>query len=223
VIVAVVGGVFGSPAVLLAGVVTGVIGLLIDVAQKGKLQRQDDPADMGAEARWLLRPIRELREGLAKIVQQSASSPEVGVIAQEAIVEADGIYAKAIELVRAREGLKKSLKARGEAETNLGRLQRQLAAAASDGEKSALESAVAARTEEIAAYDSAQSRVQEIDSRLNQAEATLAELKAKLMTGMVGVGTVEGHQDEFNEMVQRLKTLGQSFEEAQDMLEVKSS
>jgi len=106
VIVAVVGGVFGSPAVLLAGVVTGVIGLLIDVAQKGKLQRQDDPADMGAEARWLLRPIRELREGLAKIVQQSASSPEVGVIAQEAIVEADGIYAKAIELVRAREGLK---------------------------------------------------------------------------------------------------------------------
>ena len=213
----------GSPVFVVSGLVVAGIGLFTNFAQKGKVSRQDDPADMGAEARWLLRPIRELREGLAKIVQQSANSPEVGVIAQEAIVEADGIYQKAIELVRAREGLKKSLKGRGEAETNLGRLERQLATAGSDGEKTALESAVAARKEEIAAYDSAQGRVQEIDSRLNQAEATLAELKAKLMTGMVGVGTVEGHQDEFNEMVQRLKTLGQSFEEAQGMLEVQSS
>jgi len=216
-----IGIVIASPVILALGVTTAALGLVAWSLSNRKQAIGTDISELGAEARWLLRPIRELRDGLQKIAQDKSAATEVTVIAQEAVVEADAIYAKAFDLASAREGLKKSLKGRGEAETNLGSLERQLKLATTEGERTALDSAIRARQQELGAYDGAQKKIGEIDSRLSQATASLAEIKARLMTGAVHGGTLDGHQDEFNDMVVRLKSLGQSFDEAQDMLETK--
>lgn len=211
-----------SPIMLVLGVVTLGAGVVAWSLMSKREESTASGSELGAEARWLLRPIRELRESLQKIASDRSASPDVSVIAQEAVAESDSIYQKAIELATAREGLKKSLKGQGEAETNLGRLERQIVEAKSDGERTALESAITARKQEIAAYAAAKSKIDEIDSRINLATASLSEIKARLVTGAVIGGTLEGHQDEFQDMIVRLKSLGQSFDEAQDMLEVKS-
>lgn len=177
--------------------------------------------ELGAEARWLLRPLRELRDQLSAIAERSSSDSTAPVIAREAVAEADHILESAQGLVRAREALKRGLKGQGEAETNLERLKRELPAATSDSERQSLESAISARESEIGAYASAKQRIADIDGKLRHAEATLSELKARLATGMVS--NTEATEQEFTDMVTRLKSLGQSFDEAEETLGVTQS
>lgn len=179
--------------------------------------------NIGEESRWLLRPIKRLRNDLGEIAATSKDNPGVSVIAQEAVAEADEIYKRSIVLATAREHIRKSLKGRGEAETNLSKLQRQYAQASGTGESEALESAINARQREIATYDMATSKAQEIESKLKEAEAALSELKSRLAVGALSSGTLDTGQDELNDMIQRLKVLGSSFEEAQAELEVRPS
>jgi len=180
--------------------------------------RSAPSAGLGEEARWLLRPIRQLRDGLAELSRR-AKAPEVRIIAAEAVSEADAVLEHATRLVEARESLKRGLKSRGEAETNYGRLQRQYVQATSDSERAALESAMEARSREIQSYDAAQAKIREIDGKLREAEATLSELKARLSAGSVHAGT-DMDEAEFGDVVSRLKGLGRSFDEVQAELEV---
>ena len=210
----------GQPLILGIGLVSAVLGVFGWSLETRKNAIATDPSELGAEARWLLRPIRELMTGLETVSKDKSASPEVRVIAQESVVEAEAIYAKAVELAKVRDALKKSIKGQGEAETNLNRLTRQLESATNESERSSLESAIQSRTLEIKAYDDAKSKISEIDSRLNQATATLSEIKARLATGSIHSGTLSDEHDEFNDMVTRLKSLGQSFDEAQQMNEV---
>lgn len=207
---------------ILCGLVAGVM------AFTGTLKLHSSGAanaasNMGQEARWLLRPISQLRNELADLAKQAKGNPEVSVIAQEAVLEADEIYKRAVTMASARETIKRTLKGRGEAETNLGRLQRQYAESENPTERDALESAITARQKELATYDLAMSKASEIESKLKAAEAALSELKATLAAGVLGSGHDDSGQDELNEIMGRIKVLGQSFEESQEYLEVKSS
>ncbi|MBS1721428.1 MAG: hypothetical protein JSS66_00310 [Armatimonadetes bacterium] len=175
---------------------------------------------LGAEARWLLRPLRELRQQLVTIAEKGRGTT-AAAIAQEAVGEADHILESAEVLVKTREQLKQGLKGQGEAETSLGRLQRDREAAQTDAERTSLDQAIEARHSEISAYATAKGRIAEIDGRLRQAEATLSELKARLATGMVSRS--DASEQEFTDMVARLKSLGQSFDEAEETLGVGQS
>lgn len=211
-------GIFTAvPLVTITGAACLVLGTVVTAISQLSSSRSEDEGDLGAEARWLLRPIRELRSSLTDLAAKAAD-PATRVIAQEAAAEADEILRKATDMAGAREQLKRGLKGQGEAETNLGRLQRELATAQSEGEKSALQSAITARQAELAAYGTAKAKIAEIDSRLKVAEATLAELKARLSTGALASDT-SGHEAEFSDMVQRLRTLGTSLDEAQEFVQ----
>lgn len=212
-----VGIVTGQFLIAGLGVASLAVGGIAWALVKSKATIANDPSELGAEARWLLRPIRELRASLGELATK-AGDPATRVIAQEAATEADEILRKATDMASAREQLKRGLKGQGEAETNLGRLQRELASAQSDGEKSALTSAIVARQAELAAYGTARAKIAEIDGRLKVAEATLAELKARLTTGALASDTA-GHEAEFSDMVQRLRTLGSSLDEAQEFVQ----
>lgn len=176
--------------------------------------------NLGEEAKWIVRPIRKLRNDLASLAENSASSASVSVIAQEAVAEADEIYGKAVNIAVARETVKRTLRNRGEAETELNRLQRQFAEAQSGPESDALEAALTAKQKELVAYDLADIKIKEFESKLKEAEAVLSELKSRLSTEAIDSGPMESTHDELNGMIGRLKVLGQSFEEAQQSLEV---
>lgn len=207
----------GQVLLIGTGIVLAAFGGVAWALSKSKASMESDPAELGAEARWLLRPIRELRNSLA---ETATKTPDMTtkVIAQEAVSEADEILRKATEMVAVRERLKTGLKGQGEAETHLGRIQRDIATATSDAERDALQTALQARQTEIVAYATAKSKIAEIDGRLKLAEATLAELRARLSTSGV-TASPTGHEAEFTDMVQRLRTLGTSFDEAQEFVQ----
>ncbi|MBS1714449.1 MAG: hypothetical protein JST30_08955 [Armatimonadetes bacterium] len=210
---------FGLFAIVALGVLLFLVIALV-AALRSAGSKSSGQTGLGEEARWLLRPIRQLRDGLDDLSRR-AKAPEVKIIAAEAVSEADAVLEHAMRLVEARESLKRGLKGRGEAETNYNRLQRQYVEAASDSERSALESAMEARSRELQSYDAAQAKVKEIDGKLREAEATLSELKARLSAGAVHSGT-QWEEAEFGDVVSRLKGLGRSFDEVQAELEVTS-
>lgn len=218
-VVTIIGVFISSPALIVAGVATGLVGLGSWVIKKGSRQMPEQHG-MGEEARWLTRPLRELRDSLVEMAKRSDLSIEAAVVAQEALHEADSIMEKANALVVARSELKKTLKGRGEAETQFSKLQRQYKEAGSEAERSAIESAINARQAQLNSMDLAQAKIKDVESQLKMAEATLSEVKARLSVGLA-TGNLESHQGEFDDMVKRLKSVGNSFEEARAILEAK--
>ncbi len=219
---AVAGIVTTSLLLLIVGVILTVGALTSLLFGRSQKINPDFNEQLGAEARWLLRPIMELRNSLERLATSDSSPPEVRVIAGEAVSEADLIYERSENLAKAREELKRSLKGRGEAETQIARIQRQIKESQTDEERQALDQALQSRQREIESYNEVQAKVSELESKIKVAEATLSELKARISAGMLSSSGISGDQDELSEMLQRLHSLGTSFEEAQNSLEIKN-
>lgn len=198
-----------------------IAGIAVVMALRKRATMPVGSAELGAEGRWLLRPLRELRAGLNAVAERPGISTEAAVIAREAVAEADAILERATIMLKAREELRGTQRGRGEAETSLGRYHRELTSAQSESERAAIQSAIDSRMRELDAYDRAEGQIKEIDGRLREAEATLAELKARLATASLERAGSE-QEDEFTSMVTRLRTLGQSLDEARDTLDVKT-
>lgn len=219
--VVIVGVISRSLPLVLLGIVGG-IGAIAVASMRMRAEAELEGLnldDLDAEGRILLRPFGRLRADLQAVVDRHSDQPSVKVIGAEAVREADAIVAQAHRLVQARAGLRKSLRGKGEAELGVRRLSQQLEAAPSDAERASLASAIQAHQEEIAQYDRLQQAVVEAESRLRQAEAALSELKSRLEVGAASQASAALMEDELGDVVARLKSLGKSFDEAENMMQ----
>lgn len=193
--------------------------LAISSMRAGAASRLEDPTElMDAESRSKFVPIRRLVEEIDSVVRDHQGSPSIKVVGGEARNEAERIKSQTAEALATRTELRKSLRGRTAAETELNDLQSKLHAAQSDDERDALQGAIAARTEEIAHYDSISDSVARIDAAVKQAQAALSEMKAKLATGASGERAEATDTEGLRETVSRLKALSVSYDEAEQTL-----
>lgn len=193
------------------------IGLLAGqtiVANRTQSQ-QENRHDLSNEDHARLAPLRRLRTEIREIVAAKAGDPSVTVVGAEAVHEAERIYEQCVHLLKARRELNRAFVGRSAATQELEKLERDLASATSDVERSALESALEARRLEASHYTTADQALERIDAGLRQAQAALSEMKARLAT--VSAGNTET-SFELEETLGRLRTLGTSLDEAEAWL-----
>jgi len=196
------------------------VGALAWEGMKANKQRPEPhPSELSPESRTLLRPLRELRDAIQQVVDQNQDVAQIKVIGGEALIEADTILKHGLKLVQTRETLKKTLKSKSEATLEVAKLEEKAKNAETDQVRDSLNAAIEARNEEISHYAVAETALKNIDSRLQQAEAALAELKGRLATGAAQARTTELDEDDLTGMVDRLRTLSASFTEAESMIE----
>ena len=215
--VALIGLVFGQPAIAALGAVGWVATLAFYSMRATAAKRHD--SEISAEGRTLLRPIKELRGDIAGYVSSFRDRPEISVIGGEALREADALIAHAERLVDVRDDLMKALKGRAAAERELARLRKRAKSSSSEAESQSLRSAVEARETEIERYKTVDAAMLRLVGNLHEAEAALSEIRARLASGAVGAQTDGLDTDDLAGMVSRLRTLSTSFDEAEEMME----
>lgn len=176
------------------------------------------PADISPQDRTLLRPILGLRDELAVLLKQNSDMPTVKVVGQEALAEADRIVRQATNLVQLRTTLRKTMVGRSEARVSIASLQSKREAASTDGERTAIDSALAAQQAEAENYDKIETSLRQIDGKLLEAQAGLSELKARLAIGAAGARSQTAEPEGLTETVGRLRALSKSFSEAENAL-----
>lgn len=220
-------GIAGWALLLLAGFGTFAVFVAVLVAigrkRRGSSVQLPHPAELDAEARRLLRPIRLLHERLRELEGSLGDVPEFRVLAREAVQESDHLLAQAVRLTETRAELLRVLKGRVEAESQAFRLQREVESSQGESERASLQSALAARQSEIASYDQAERTIDQIETSLREAEALLAELQARVATGAAGVRAQALEPEEFGGMVERLKALGKSLDETEELMNLRQS
>lgn len=207
------------PLIVLSLVLWIAVVAIQSIAESGRRSGVPDLSEMSAESRILIRPLRELREQIERLVQMNADMPSVRVVGREALAEADKIVEHSLKLGELRTELKKTLRGKSEAEVGLENLRRKLEIAATDEERDALASAVKAHEEEIAHYATIEASIAQVDSRLRSTEAALSELKTRIAVGAAGARAEALHEHEMSDVVTRLKSLSKSFGEAETMLQ----
>lgn len=220
--VVVAGAVLGRLDVALLGVILLVGSMAYLAIKGGGAERSDDVLeDLGNEERAQLAPLRKLRNEIATIVQEKQADVSVAVVGKEALSEADRLLMQGAKLVQARRELRKVAGGKQRADREIAQLEADLGAATADGEKAALASALEARKLEASHYGDADKVLERLDRGLRLAEATLSEIKARLATASAGAASGE-HTSELDETLARLRSLGSSFDEAEQWLKGQS-
>lgn len=197
------------------------IGSVALVSMRGGQDEHASEAD--PDERVLLKPIERLHDELIQIVEQNRDLPAVKVIGEEAISEAGAVLDHARKLVRLRSDLIRTLRRRSDAEVEIRSLRDKARRSTSDGERRAYETAIEAHEKEVAHYASVEHAITRIDGKLSEAQAALSELKARLAVGAAGARTEGLDPEELTTMVGRLRSLTQSFDEAESALQVHRS
>lgn len=210
-IVAVGAGVaVGYPLLVLAG---GVIAGLTLFLATNRLTRErwetTGESDLSNESRTLLRPILRLQNELESLLSSATPSASVRAVSHEAMADARHITDQCLRLLKTRDRVKAALKGRGAVEMQLQRLE--------DAEGEAVDRVRAARLQELGHYTEAMQAIPRIDSQIQQAEAALAEMKARLVLAVSresGTDEAEG----VREAVGRLRAMSATIDEAEDLL-----
>ncbi|BBO24630.1 MAG: hypothetical protein L6Q31_08315 [Fimbriimonadaceae bacterium] len=168
------------------------------------------------ENRTRLLPIKRLHDDIAKVVSEHSDKPVVKVVGGEALSEARRVGEHAIRLLNLRDQVLSAVRGEEDARRRLELAEQQLAEAGGP-EREAIEVAVRAHRQEIEHYEGAESALQRIDAELRLAEAALAEAKARILVSASRDGSaVEGDSD-LADTIRRLKSLQQSFDEAESL------
>jgi predicted RNase H-like nuclease (RuvC/YqgF family) len=205
------------PLAFLLGVLWA--GAVATIAMRQAQHRPIEATPAHDEARLLLRPLRQLHEELESLVAQSQDLTVIKVIGLEALTEATTILRAAEKLAMARNELKRTLRGRGEAEVSIRRLEQRLSVDGAEPEQAALRKAIEAHQAEIGHYVEVERGIATIEGKLSQAQAQLAELKARIAVAAAQARTDAVDSSELGEMVERLRSLGKSLTEAETMME----
>lgn len=206
-------------------VALGAVAWLGVVAFFGMRQAQAGAAEAGfseqadADARILVRPLQKLHEELKQIAKENSDLAAVKVVGEEAVREAGLIVAHAQKLADLRRQIKKSLVGLSEAEVQLARMEARRASVDTVAEAESIDKAIAAYRAQTAQSGQLEESVKKIDGKIAEAQASLSEIKARLMVGAADARTRGGETQELGEVVERLKTLGASFTEAEALLQ----
>jgi chromosome segregation ATPase len=212
------GAILGRVELALLGIL-GAIGALAAISMRAAQERhaEQELESVHPQDRALLAPLRKLRREIRAIVEAQKGNVAVAVIGAEAEAEADRIIRQSAELLRLRRELRKANTAASAAAREIDELKKEAGAAVSEAEAEALRSALAARELEQAHLARAGDALERIELGLRQAEAALAEMRARLAAAPLEAQT-DAPGEDLRETVGRLKALGTSLEEAEEWL-----
>ncbi|MFQ3587248.1 MAG: hypothetical protein SNJ74_03165 [Fimbriimonadaceae bacterium] len=196
--------------VLLLGVMLA-FAFSIKVARKA---READPLEaVHSENRARIAPIRNLMADIRALVDEHGRDPTIGVIGREAIADSKRVFEQCVRMLSARDSLLRASGSRVETDREIARLE-SLLASSSSVERPSLEIALAARREERRHHERAGDAIVRIDAQMRQAEAVLSELKTRLSLAVSTAAAPELEQESLAETLSRLKSLGDSLDEA---------
>lgn len=191
------------------------------LVMKGTQQRRAELVvgeDLKPESQALLRPIRRLAKDMHEFVERSSESSTVAAMGKDVLTEADRVVTQSAVSLTVRDELKRLLRGKYEAEKEIARVQESIRTATSDDERKALEATSAARQTEIAHYAEIETVVGKIDTDLRQAEAALAELKARLSVYASQGSLAETNSDQLRESLLRVRAVTLSVDEAEELI-----
>lgn len=216
-------GIFlNSIPMVVLGLIVGVLIVAVVTMKQAQASREADPAeDLSPESRTLLRPLKKIYQEMQDAADGKSEtlSPYIAV---EALNESKQLLDQSAAALKLRDRLLKESRQGYNAQKGAEDLQARLSAASSDDERASLESALTARQQEIGHYKTLEEGIAKIESSVKQAEATMAEMRAKLVSSGAA-GMVTDGNDPLRETVGRMRSLSTSLTEAQEMLEQKSS
>ncbi len=210
---------------VMANVPFMVLALLCGIASVGFLSartaqsgRALDPSEsLGNEGRALIKPVQRLATDIEEIVKTNQASPSITVIGGEALAESSRLLNQVARSLTTRDELIRSARGRHEAEKELGQARMRLEFSQGE-ERTSLEAAIAARTSEISHYDEIGTHVKRIELGVHQAEAALAEMKARLSLSVSSDKAELDTGDDLRETLGRLKTLSKSYDEVDQIV-----
>lgn len=208
---------FAIPAVAI-GLIGGILLVSGFIPPAKPSQKEIDSSEYGAEGRSLLRGLTAQRDGIAEIVANHGDNLTIASIGGEALTQADEVIEHAKQMVIRRKKLKELDRMKSRAVMDLNKLKSNLASSTSDSERASLEQAIATRNEEMADYEKASQEVRTIEANIREMEAGLSAAKAKLSIGAARDAATTIESDELRSMLGQLKSLSDSYDEADDIL-----
>ncbi len=163
----------------------------------------------------VVKPFAKVRAEIAQIASSPTSSPESRAIAKELLVEADALVGQATQFAWSKSGKASPSTLRAAAESGLAAQNAKIESAETSELRDALLSQAHVKQTEIAHYRSAEHAIDAGWAHLHEALAALSELKAKMLSGSIK------ESNEVAGMVDRIKTLSKSFDEAIETMELK--
>jgi hypothetical protein len=212
------GAVFGQPLVVAGGLVATAFALMVTVMRDVRARREELGLDsLSPQDRSKLVPIRRLREQLEALVAGNRGSPSLAVIGPEAVEESRRIFAQCVSLLQLQRQIRDALREQN-ADAEVRSLEAKVEAAASEGERAALQSALDARRLEASHFAKMKEALQTAEGGITQAEAALSEIKARLSVAVTDDALSDTSSDDLRETLGRLKALSKGFEEAEMFL-----
>lgn len=164
----------------------------------------------------LLARLRKLRAEIATLIDEEKDSPTVQAFGPESLAEADRILSQAARAVEARGKIAKAAFGRADAEAAVARLEQQIAESPPET-REALGVALEARRSEVQTYRSIEAKVAAIDARIQEAEAAVAVLRARLAGGIGDERAASSGVEEMRDALGRVKALSLSVEETRSV------
>ncbi len=216
-ILALVGIVVGQVALVILGVVLAVFVWGIR-AMSATQARVDDSVDhLSPESRILVRPLKLIYNEMQEASKSKAESISP-YLTEQALAESKRLLDQSVAALLLRDKLVRGGRGRYEANKSIGDLQIRLDSSTTEEEKASLKSALQARQQEVAHYDSLLPGISKIESSVKQAEAAMAEMRARMIASAPS-GIAEQGSDPLREAVGRMQALSSSLSEAQEMLQ----
>jgi hypothetical protein len=211
------GIVLGKVALVIVGVAVGLF--VAGIAAMGATQnRVDNSMDhLSPESRILVHPLKRIYNEMQEAARGKSENIS-SYLAEEALAESKRLLDQSIAALLLRDKLIREGRGRYEANKSVEDLQTRMNSSTSDEEKASLQSALAARQQEISHYDSLLPGISKIESSVKQAEAAMAEMRARMISSS-STGLAEQGSDPLREAVGRMQALSSSLSEAQDMLQ----
>ncbi|MEA2551869.1 MAG: hypothetical protein QOJ65_45 [Fimbriimonadaceae bacterium] len=219
-IIAIMGVAINQVPLVILGVIFGLLAVAIAAMQRTQGERQADPAEeLSPESRILLRPLKKLLEEMEKAA--SGKSENVSqYLAEEALQESRVLLRQSAAALQLRDRLIKESRGGYGAQKSADELQARLTSSTNEDERTSLQGALEARKQEIGHYETVEEGIKKIESSVKQAEAAMAEMRARMISGS-SAGLAEQGSDPLREAVGRMKALSSSLSEAQEMLQVR--
>ncbi len=170
------------------------------------------------ESQLLLKPIKRLAAEMHELVESRPVDSAVAMVGKEVLSECDRVVRQCAASLTVHDDLRRLSRGRFEATKEIDRVQAAMATATSPEERAAMETTIAARQSELGHYAKIESALEKIDSDLKQAEAALAEMKARLALSASGVSQAEADSSELRESLIRVRAVTLSVDEAEQLI-----
>ena len=215
---ALIGIVINSVPLVILGVIVAIAIVAVQSLSKTRAIHANDHYDeLSAESRILVRPLKKIYEEMERAAEGKSESISP-YIAQEALAESDHLLKQSIAALLLRDRLVRESRGQYDANKSIDDLQSRMSSATNDDEKTSLQSALDARQQEIGHYDQLKQGITKIESSVKQAEAAMAEMRARLVSS-ASQGVAAQGSDPLREAVGRMQSLSASLTEAQQMLD----